>query len=123
MYFAQVLKLLHTTAQAHLLTKVQIQNFLTNTISTIAQSMVVFSTIAHLLFHNRCQLFSHFLMVIEQFTLFTAQCCLNSWFKVSSSRVTSLQSLVLRLIGTYKQSIKNSYGFFYHNIHIHHSKS
>ena len=55
LYFAQVLKLLHTTAQAHYLTKIQIQIFLTNTISTTAQSTAVFSTIAHLLFHNRCQ--------------------------------------------------------------------
>ena len=112
-FFAQVLKLLHTTAQAHYLTKIQIQIFLTNTISTTAQSTAVFSTIAHLLFHNRCQLFSHFLMVIEQFTPFMAQCYLNNWFKVLSSRVTLLQSLVSRLIGTYKQSIKYSYGYFF----------
>ena len=107
-FFAQVLKLLHTTAQAQYLTKIQIQIFLTNTISTTAQSMAVFSTIAHLLFHNRCQLFSHFLMVIEQFTLFTAQCCLNNWFKVLSSCVTLPQSLVSQLIGTNKRSIKCS---------------
>ena len=86
--------------------------FLTNTISTTAQSTAVFSTIAHLLFHNRCQFSSHFLMVIEQFTLFTAQCCLNNWFKVLSTCVTSLQSLVSQLIGTNEQSIKCSYGFF-----------
>ena len=51
---------------------------------------------------------SHFLMVIEQFTLFTAQCCLNNWFKVLSSCVTLLQSLVSQLIGTNKKSIKCS---------------
>ena len=79
-----------------------------NTISTTAQSMDVFSTIAHLLFYNRCQFFSHFLMVIEQFTLLTAQCCLNNWFKVLSSCVTLLQSLVSQLIGTNKQPIKCS---------------
>ena len=81
-------------------------NFLTNTINTTAQSTAVFSTIAHLLFHNRCQFFSHFLMVIEQFALFIAQCCLNNWFEVLSTRVTLIQSLVSQLIGTNKQSIK-----------------
>ena len=82
--------------------------FSQNTINTTAQSMDVFSTIAHLLFYNRCQFFSHFLMVIEQFTLFTAQCCLNNWFKVLSSCVTLPPSLVSQLIGTNKQSIKCS---------------
>ena len=61
--------------------------------------MAVFSTIAHLLSHNRCQFFSHFLMVIEQFSLFIAQCCLYNWFKVLSTHVTLLQSLVSQLIG------------------------
>ena len=47
--------------------------------------------------------FSHiFLMVIEQFTLFITQCCLNNWFKVLSTRVTLLQSLVSQLTGTNK---------------------
>ena len=55
-------------------------------------------------------------MVIEQFTPFTAQCYLNNWFKVLSSRVTSLQSLVSRLIGTYEQSIKYSYVDFFSTI-------
>ena len=104
--------------------KFKFKIFLTNIISTITQGTAVFSTIAHLLFHNRCQLFSHFLMVIEQFTLFTAQCCLNNRFKALSSRVTSLQSLVSQLIGTYKQSIKYSSGYFcLHNIQRYHSKS
>ena len=88
--------------------KFKFQYFLTNTINTTAQSKAVCSTIAHLLFYNRCQ-FSHiFLMVIEQFTLFTAQCCLNNWFEVLSTHVTLLQSLVSQLIGTNKQSIKSS---------------
>ena len=53
--------------------------------------------------------FSHIcLMVIERFTLFTTQCCLNNWFKELSTCVTLLQSLVLQLIGTNKQSIKCS---------------
>ena len=82
--------------------------FSQNTINTTAQSTDVFSTIAHLLFYNRCQFFSHFLMVIEQSTLFTAQCYLNNWFKVLSSRITLPQSLVSQLIGTNKQSIKCS---------------
>ena len=34
--------------------------FLTNTIKTTTQNTAVFSTIAHLLFHNRWQFFSHF---------------------------------------------------------------
>ena len=34
--------------------------FLTNTIKTTAQSTAVFSTIAHLLSHNRCQFFLTF---------------------------------------------------------------
>ena len=42
---AQVLKLLHTTAQAQYFTKIQnSNNFLTNTINTTAQSTAVFST-------------------------------------------------------------------------------
>ena len=82
--------------------------FLTNTIKTTAQNTAVFSTIAHLLSHNRCQFFSHFLMVIEQFTLFIALCCLNNWVKVLSTRVTSLQPQATQLIGTNKQSIKCS---------------
>ena len=106
--------MLHTTAQAQYLTKnSNSKYFLTNTINTTAHSTAVFSTIAHLLFYNRCQFFSHFLMVIEQFTLFTAQCCLNNWFKVLSTCVTSLQSLVSQLIGTNEQSIKCSYGYFF----------
>ena len=88
--------------------KFKFQYFLQNTINTTAQSTDVFSTIAHLLSYNRCQFFSHFLMVIEQFTLFTAQCYLNNWFKGLSPRVTLPQSLVSQLIGTNKQSIKCS---------------
>ena len=64
---------------------------LTNTITIIAQYTAVFSTIAHLLLHNRYQFFSHFLMVIEQFALFIAQCCLNNWFEVLSTRATLIQ--------------------------------
>ena len=96
--------MLHNTAQTQYFTKNSNSNiFLTNTINTTAQSTAVFSTIAHLLFHNRCQ-FSHiFLMVIEQFTLFIAQCCLNNWFEVLSTCVTLKQSLVSQLIGTNKQ--------------------
>ena len=45
-------------------------------------------------------------MVIEQFALFIAQCCLNNWFKVLSTGATLEQSLVSQLIGTNKQSIK-----------------
>ena len=58
--------------------------------------------------------FSHILlMVTEQFTLFTAQCCLNNWFKGLSTRATSLQSLVSQLIGTNEQSVRCSYGYFF----------
>ena len=108
-YFLQVLKI---TAYHHPSTifykNSNSNNFLTNTINTTAQSTAVFSTIAHLLFHNRCQFFSHFLMVIEQFALFIAQCCLNNWFEVLSTCVTLIQSLVSQLIGTNKKSIKSS---------------
>ena len=76
--------------------------------NSITQSTAVFSTIAHLLLHNRCQFFSHFLMVIEQFALFIAQCCLNNWFEVLSTRATLVQSMVSQLIGTNKQSINSS---------------
>ena len=79
--------------------------FLTNTINIIAQYTAVFSTIAHLLLHNRRQLFLHFLMVIEQFALFIAQCYLNNWFEVLPTCATLMQTLVLQLIDTNKQSI------------------
>ena len=92
----------------HISQKFKFKYFLTNTINTIAQLTAVFSTIAHLLLHNRCQFFSHFLMVIEQFSLFIAQCCLNNWFEVLSTCATLVQSLVSQLIGTNKQSIKSS---------------
>ena len=61
LYFTKVLKLLHITAQAPYFPKNSNSNiFLTSTINTTAQSTAVFSTIAHLLFHNRHQFFSHF---------------------------------------------------------------
>ena len=52
-------------------------------------------------------------MVIEQFALFIAQCHLNNWFEVLSTRVTLLQSLVLQLIGTNKPSIKQLIRLFF----------
>ena len=83
--------------------------FLTNTINTIAQSTAVFSTVAHLLLHNRRQFFSHFLMVIGAICpIHSTKYCLNNWFEVLSTRATLIQTLVSQLIGTNKQSIKSS---------------
>ena len=101
-----MLKLLHITAQAPYFLKNSNSN--SNTINIIAQYTAVFSTIAHLLLHNRRQLFSHFLMVIEQFALFIAQCYLNNWFEVLPTHATLMQTLVSQLIGRNKQSIKSS---------------
>ena len=91
------------------LTKIQIQIFFSQTQLKQQHKARLFSL--QLLTYCstiRCQFFSHFLMVIEQFILFIALCCLNNWFKVLSTRVTLLQSLVSQLIGTIKQSIKCS---------------
>ena len=113
MYFAQVLKLLHTTAQAQYLTTFKFK-FFSQTQLAPQHKARLFSLQLLTYCSTIGASFSHiFLMVIEQFTLFTAQCCLNNWFKVLSTRVTSLQSLVSQLIGTNKQSIKCSYGYFF----------
>ena len=82
--------------------------FLPNTINIIAQFTAVFSTIAHLLFHNRCQFFSHFLMVIGAIHPIHSTKCLNNWFEVLSTCVTLIQTLVPQLIGTNKQAINSS---------------
>ena len=82
--------------------------FLTSTINTTAQSTAVFSTIAHLLFHNRRQFFLTFLMVIGAICPIHSTKCLNNWFEVLSTCVTLIQTLVSQLIGTNKQSIRGS---------------
>ena len=93
--------------------------FLKNTINIIAQFTAVFSTIAHLLLHNRHQFFltfltvvSHFLMVIGAIHPIHSTKCLNNWFEVLSTCVTLIQTLVSQLIGTNKQSINSSLDYF-----------
>ena len=120
MYFAKVLKLLHTTAQAqYFQKKIQIQIIFSQTQLTPQHKARLFSLqlLTYCLTIGASFFFSHFLMVIGAIRPIHSTKCLNNWFEVLSTRVTLVQSLVLQLIGTNKQSIKKAHKaiFFYHN--------